>query len=196
MRKLDNPPVITETLEEVVRRILAAGSPLKIVLFGSQAREETHPGSDLDILVVEESSLPRYQRARRYLRVLVGVYPAKDVVVWTPQEIEAWLKVPNAFITTALREGKTLYARCIRTRARLVSQSRKRSQHRPATCLSFGRITKLHRKLSRWHRKFSDWYSMSFPQPLGLENRPPRQTRLDLAPPVVLILWLLGRSIS
>jgi hypothetical protein len=27
------------------------------------------------------------------------------------QEIEAWSEVPNAFVTTALREGKTLYAR-------------------------------------------------------------------------------------
>ncbi len=108
---LDNPPVTAETLEEVVRRILAAGSPLRIVLFGSSARGEARPGSDLDVLIVEESSLPRYKRAARYLRALVGVFPAKDVVVWTPQEIEAWSQVPNAFVTTALREGKTLYAR-------------------------------------------------------------------------------------
>ncbi len=108
---LDNPPVTAETLEEVVRRILAAGSPLRIVLFGSRARGQAKPGSDLDLLIVEESTLPRYKRAARYLRALVGVFPAKDVVVWTPQEIEAWSQVPNAFVTTALREGKTLYAR-------------------------------------------------------------------------------------
>ena len=108
---LDNPPVTAEILEEAVRRILAAGSPLKIVLFGSRARGEAGPGSDLDLLIVEESHLPRYKRAAHYLRALVGVFPAKDVVVWTPQEIEAWSRVPNAFVTTALREGKTLYAR-------------------------------------------------------------------------------------
>ena len=107
----DDPPVTAEILEEVIRRVLAAGSPLKIVLFGSRARGEAGPGSDLDLLVIEESLLPRYKRTARYLRALVGVFPAKDVVVWTPQEIEAWSQVPNAFVTTALREGKTLYAR-------------------------------------------------------------------------------------
>ena len=95
----------------MVRRILAVGSPLRIVLLGSRARGQATPASDLDILIVEESELPRYKRAARYLRALVGVFPAKDVIVWTPEEIEAWASVPHAFITTALREGRTLYAR-------------------------------------------------------------------------------------
>jgi hypothetical protein len=46
-----------------------------------------------------------------HLRALVGVFPAKDVVVWTPAEVAAWRDVPHAFITTALREGRTLYER-------------------------------------------------------------------------------------
>jgi hypothetical protein len=45
------------------------------------------------------------------LQALLGFFPAKDVVVWTPQEIQAQSGVPNAFVTTALREGKTLRAR-------------------------------------------------------------------------------------
>jgi len=110
-RVLDFPPVTEATLQEVVRRILAVGSALRIVLFGSRARGQANPSSDLDILNVEESELPRYKRAARYLRALVGVFPAKDVVVWTPEEIEAWANIPHAFITTVLSEGRTLYAR-------------------------------------------------------------------------------------
>ena len=67
--------------------------------------------TDLDLLIIEDSSLPRYRRAPRYLKALTGVFPAKDVVVWTPDEIAAWQAVPNAFVTTALREGRTLYER-------------------------------------------------------------------------------------
>ncbi|HXX24540.1 MAG TPA: nucleotidyltransferase domain-containing protein [Terriglobia bacterium] len=110
-RVLDFPPVTEATLQEVVRRILAVGSPLRIVLFGSRARGQANPSSDLDILVIEESDLPRYKRAARYLRALVGVFPANDLVVWTPEEVESWSDVPNAFITTILSEGRTLYAR-------------------------------------------------------------------------------------
>jgi len=108
---LHYPSVTDELLQEVVRRILSAGSPLKIILFGSRARGTARADSDLDLLIIEESDLPRYKRAARYLRALVGLFPEKDVVVWTPDEVQEWAEVPHAFITTALREGKTLYAR-------------------------------------------------------------------------------------
>jgi HEPN domain-containing protein len=37
----------------------------------------------------------------------VGLFPAKDVVVWTPEEVQAWAAVPNAFVSEVLREGHT-----------------------------------------------------------------------------------------
>ena len=104
-------PPTPDLLGEIVRRILAVGTPYRIVLFGSRARGDAHPDSDLDLLIVEDSNLPRYRRSPRYLRALVGVFPAKDVVVWTPAEVAAWRDVPHAFITTTLREGRTLYER-------------------------------------------------------------------------------------
>jgi predicted nucleotidyltransferase len=105
-------PLLTpERLDEIVRRILQVGSPYRIVLFGSRARGDARRDSDLDLLLVEDSELPRYRRAPPYLRALVGMFPAKDIVVWTPAEVDAWREVPNAFITTALREGRTLYER-------------------------------------------------------------------------------------
>ena len=110
-----------ELLAEVVRRILAAGSPEKIILFGSRARGDERPESDLDILVIEESGEPRYRRASRCLRALAGLFPEKDVVVWTSDEIREWEQVPDAFVTTAIREGRVLYERQAGPRPRLAS---------------------------------------------------------------------------
>lgn len=104
-------PINEELLAGIVRRILSVGSPEAIVLFGSRARGDARAESDLDLLIIEHSDLPRYKRAPRYLRALTGIPHEKDVVVWTPDEVNAWKNVPNAFITTAVRDGRTLYAR-------------------------------------------------------------------------------------
>lgn len=74
------------------------------------AKGTAHSDSDLDLLVIEESDRPRYERSGRYRRVLCGVFPAKDIVVWTPQQFKEWKAVPNAFISTVLAEGTLLYA--------------------------------------------------------------------------------------
>ena len=105
-------PEVTGSLrDEAVERILAVGAPERIVLFGSYARGDSQRDSDLDRLIIEQSDLPRYRRAPRYLRALLGLFPSNDIVVWTPAEVGAWSEVPNAFITTALRDGRVLYER-------------------------------------------------------------------------------------
>lgn len=116
------PSIVDDKLlAEVVRRLLAVGSPEKVILFGSRARGDERPDSDLDVLIIEQSGEPRYRRASRYLRALTGIFPEKDVVVWTSDEVREWEQVPNAFITTAIREGRVLYERQARPLPRLAS---------------------------------------------------------------------------
>lgn len=69
------------SLQEIVRRLLAVGTPQKIILFGSRARGDARPDSDYDLLVIEPSNLPRYRRAARYRRALIGLAPGKDILV-------------------------------------------------------------------------------------------------------------------
>lgn len=96
-------------LEAIKQALLQVGCPHLIILFGSRARGDFGPHSDIDILIIEPSELPRYKRSARYRRALQGLYPAKDIVVWTPEEVEKWQHLPNTFIANALREGVTLY---------------------------------------------------------------------------------------
>lgn len=98
-------------LDEILRLIVQTAQPQKVILFGSWARRDAHPGSDLDILVVKESTEPRYRRSVPILLALSQIHVPMDILVYTPQEIEDWRAVPQAFVTTAIREGKVLYER-------------------------------------------------------------------------------------
>jgi predicted nucleotidyltransferase len=96
-------------MDEIVRRIVATVHPHKIVLFGSRARGETGPDSDIDLLVIADSDEPRYRRPRRLYGALRDIMLPMDIVVYTPEEVEEWSLVRQAFVTTAVREGRALY---------------------------------------------------------------------------------------
>lgn len=94
---------------EIVRRIVAVADPCKIVLFGSSARDEARSSSDIDILVIMESSEPRHRRSPPLYGALSDIMVPMDIMVYTPDEVTEWAGVRQAFVTTALREGKILH---------------------------------------------------------------------------------------
>lgn len=96
-------------INEIKNRIVEAVDPEKIILFGSHAYGKSSKDSDLDILVIMKSSLPRYKRSIPVYRALAGILIPKDIIVYTPQEVEEWEDVPQAFVTTALSKGKKIY---------------------------------------------------------------------------------------
>jgi len=98
-----------QLLQDVVRRIVDAAHPEKIVLFGSHARGTARPDSDLDVLVIAESREPRYRRSAPLYGALSDVLVPMDIIVYTRGEVEEWGGVPQAFVTTVIREGKVLY---------------------------------------------------------------------------------------
>jgi predicted nucleotidyltransferase len=98
-----------ELLGEITRRIKKIAHPRKIILFGSHARGNAKSRSDIDILVVSDNSRPRHQRSAPIYGALSDIILPMDIVVYTPKEIEEWSNVPEAFISTAVREGKVLY---------------------------------------------------------------------------------------
>ena len=96
-------------IDDVTRRIVKAVAPEKIILFGSHAYGKPSKDSDLDILVIMKSNLPRYKRSVPIYRALTGILIPKDIIVYTPQEVEEWDDVPQAFVTTVVTRGKTIY---------------------------------------------------------------------------------------
>jgi predicted nucleotidyltransferase len=101
----------SDLLRKLVSRIVDATGPQKIVLFGSRAQATHRPDSDVDLLVIQESTEPRYRRAVPIYRALADLRLGvdKDIIVYTPEEVEEWSGASAAFVTTALREGKVIY---------------------------------------------------------------------------------------
>ncbi len=99
-----------KVLEEIVKRIVEAVAPEKIILFGSAARGEMGPDSDLDLLVVKACDRPR-EEARIIRRKLIGIAMPIDVLVETPEHLEEHKDTIGYIYRPALREGKVIYER-------------------------------------------------------------------------------------
>lgn len=98
-----------ETLQEIIRRIVQVAQPEKIILFGSAAKGEIGPNSDVDLLVVK-SGVHRRKLAMAIYQNMAGVGCAVDVIVVTPEDVERYGNCPALIIQPALREGRVVYA--------------------------------------------------------------------------------------
>jgi predicted nucleotidyltransferase len=96
-------------LAEVVRRIVDVARPDRIVLFGSAARGQMGPDSDLDLLVVKSGVSHRRQLAQQIYRGLLGLTVPVDVIVVTPEDVEQHRDKIGSIIGPALDEGQVVY---------------------------------------------------------------------------------------
>lgn len=95
-------------LDDVVARIVDVADPEKIILFGSAARGDTGPNSDLDLLVIKDGADGLDLMARIYRR-LHGTGASVDVVVVSPADVERFKDSHALVIKPALREGTVVY---------------------------------------------------------------------------------------
>jgi uncharacterized protein len=95
-------------LAEIVQRVVEAAQPEKIVLFGSAARGEMGPNSDIDLLVIKSGKFNRDRVTQEIYRRLSGA-AAVDALVVTPEEVEQYGDSPYLVIYPALREGRVVY---------------------------------------------------------------------------------------
>lgn len=107
--------ITDQMLREIVTATVRAVDPERIILFGSYARGEAGPSSDLDLLIIERAPFgqgrTRRSELKRLRRALWDFRVPIDILLYTEDEVAAWRDSVNHVIACSLREGRTLYER-------------------------------------------------------------------------------------
>lgn len=85
-----------------------ASSPARVVLFGSRARGDHGPTSDLDFLVIEERLDSRVEEMVKLRDSLASIDVPVDIVVVTHEEASERRLRPGSVVRRALEEGRVL----------------------------------------------------------------------------------------
>ena len=97
-------------IDRMVKRIVKKFHPKRVILFGSHARGDAGPDSDVDLLVVMDFEGTARDKALEIRQALHDILVPKDVIVTRPEDF-AWRKdVVGTIEWPAAREGKVLYA--------------------------------------------------------------------------------------
>lgn len=102
---------LDRAIQAMVRRIVRQFHPERVILFGSHARREGGPDSDVDLLVVMPVEGLKHKKQIQIRVALRDIRVPKDVIVTTPADFKWRKEVPGTIEYPATREGKVLYAR-------------------------------------------------------------------------------------
>lgn len=98
--------------DEIVDKLRKHFSPQKVILYGSYACGNPEPDSDIDLLIIKETSerfIDRWQAVRRILSDAARTVPIETLVL-TPGEITDRIARGDQFIAEILKKGRVLYA--------------------------------------------------------------------------------------
>ena len=101
-------------LWQIIETIKNKYDPEKIILYGSFAHGVPDENSDIDLLIIKETSerpLDRMTSIHRIVDIRDSSYPAFSPIVLTPDEIRQRLDIGDQFIQEILTRGEVLYAR-------------------------------------------------------------------------------------
>jgi predicted nucleotidyltransferase len=104
-------PSTQQQIGEMVERIVRQFTPERIILFGSHARGDAGPDSDVDLLIVMPVTGSKREKAIEIDVALHDIRVPKDLIVTTPEEFEWREDTIGTIEWPAWREGKVVYAR-------------------------------------------------------------------------------------
>lgn len=102
----------TKKIDDIVNRIAVKFNPDKIILFGSYASGNPNNDSDVDLLVIKDSDLPRHKRSFEIQKSLIGSMIPIDILVYTTKEFEQEQNEKSSFLFSVIKTSKILYERC------------------------------------------------------------------------------------
>lgn len=107
----ENGLIDQETIDRAARLLLeAAPAGAEVILFGSYARGDANPDSDLDFMVVEPVVKGKRAESVRLRKALGSIRASIDVLVVSRPLFESWKHIPSNVIYWASQEGR-VYAR-------------------------------------------------------------------------------------
>lgn len=102
-------------LQRMTAALVEAADPEQVILFGSHARGEAGPESDIDLIVVQAEPFGPERNVRleeaRLRRALPSFDVSVDILVFSRDDVDYWRDSLNHVLARALREGKVLYER-------------------------------------------------------------------------------------
>src|SRR5436309_7850064 len=103
--------IFQKTIQGVVDDIVREIKPHKVIVFGSYARGDATPDSDLDIFVVARLRGTSSERIRRVRSAITSNGFGLDVVVRTPRQVKKSLNGRDWFVQEVFEQGKLMYER-------------------------------------------------------------------------------------
>lgn len=100
--------VSLQDIREIVQQIVERFRPQKVILFGSYAGGKPMPDSDVDLLVVMDTSEQPLHAAARISAAIDHPFPL-DILVFRPSELKASLERKGVFATEVVAKGIILH---------------------------------------------------------------------------------------
>jgi len=102
---------IYRRLDSIVKMIIEKYNPNQIILFGSYANGKPDEQSDIDLLIVKQTSYKFHQRVVDVRRIISNLRKGLgiDILVLTPEELNSRIELGDQFLENIVKQGKLLY---------------------------------------------------------------------------------------